>query len=70
MVRPERAVGGGRLAQTLALTPTLTLSRYGPSEPWVEAVKLAAADLFELLAAVVERWVKELTAKAVALVAS
>jgi len=36
----------------------------------VEAVKLAAADLFELLAAVVERWVKELTAKAVALVAS
>ena len=40
---------------------------HGPSEPWVEAVKLAAADLFELLAAVVERWVKELTAKAVAL---
>ena len=73
MVRPERAVGGGSLAQTLTLTCitlTPTLSRYGPSEPWVEAVKLAAADLFELLAAIVERWVKELTAKAVALVAS
>ena len=64
-------MGGGRLTLTLALTLTLILSRYGPSEPWVEAVKLAVADLFELLAAVVdgvvERWVKELTAKAVAL---
>ena len=40
---------------------------FGPSEPWAEAIKLAAAHLFELAAAVVERWVKELTAKAVAL---
>ena len=63
-------MGGGSLAQTLTQTLTPTLSRYGPSEPWVEAVKVAAADLFELLAAIVERWVKELTAKAVALVAS
>ena len=43
---------------------------YGPSEPWAEAVKLAAADLFDLVASVVERWVKELTTKAVALAGS
>lgn len=40
---------------------------FGPSEPWAEAIKLAAADLFDLVAAVVERWVAELTAKATAL---
>ena len=37
---------------------------------WAEAVKLAAADLFDLAASVVERWVEELTAKAVALAGS
>ena len=40
---------------------------FGQSEPWAELTKAAAADLFDLVAEVVQRWAKELTAKATAL---
>ena len=40
---------------------------YGQSEPWAELTKAAAADLFDLVAEIVQRWAKELTAKATAL---
>ena len=40
---------------------------FGQCDLWAELIKAAAADLFDLVAAVVEKWVAELTAKAAAL---